>query len=125
MSIFIKPWWIKNVWQRIVPVDVRFAVTFQSRDLSRDDVATFTDYSLSHAKLRVADEAETGEAGAIVNGYFTTSWLIWQSDLDSVSAPDPKVGDQIVQDGGATWRITRIRNTLMREVWDCAVQQVT
>jgi hypothetical protein len=60
-----------------------------------------------------------------VNGYYTTSWLIWQSDLDSVSAPDPKVGDQIVQDGGATWRITRIRNTLMREVWDCAVQQVT
>ena len=52
MSVFIKPWWIKNVWRRVVPSDVRFAVTLRSRDLSNDAVAAFTDYALTHAKLR-------------------------------------------------------------------------
>ncbi len=125
MSLFIKPWWVRNVWRRIVPSDVRFAVTFRSRTLSNDGTASYTDYSLTYAKLRVSDVAETGEAGAIVDGFYTTSWLVWQSDLDTVSAPDPKVGDIIQQTGDINWLVQKVKNTLMREVWDLGVQQIS
>jgi hypothetical protein len=125
MSVFIKPWWIKNVWRRVVPSDVRFAVTLRSRDLSNDAVAAFTDYALTHAKLRTSDIAEDQEGGAVVDGYSSASWLVWQDDLDAAGAPDPKVGDEVVQSDGTRWRVTRVKNTLMREVWDLAVRQAT
>lgn len=124
MSVFIKPWWVKNIWRRVVPSDVRFAVTLQSRDLSNDEEATYDDYALTHAKLRTTDVSEGGESGAVVNGFATASWLVWQEDLDASGAPDPKVGDQIVH-GPTKWLVTGAKNTLLREVWDLAVRQVT
>jgi len=120
-GIFIRPWWLRDVWRRVVPQDVRFAVTFKSRTLSNDATASYTSYSLAYAKLRVTDAAEVQDSGSMTDGFFTTSWLVWQSDLDSVSAPDPKVGDLIVQSDGTEWQVQKVRNTLIREVWDLGV----
>src|ERR1700738_2869267 len=93
---------LRNVWRFVVPG--LEPVTLQSRNLSNSTVATFVSYALPRAKQKPTDASEEPMDGVVVINLPTCLWQIWQESLDTVGAPNPKIGDLIVQTAGnVTW----------------------
>lgn len=110
-SPFINRWFLRSIWPIVVPDNATVPVTLSVRTAPG---AAFTNYSLTHAKRRPAGR-KTDNSPAIAHE--TLSWLIWQDDLDAVSAPTPKVADKITDGDGVSWVIQDVESHLLDEVW--------
>lgn len=107
----ITSWLYRTSWRFVVPGEASVAVTFGSRQAPG---ATFTNYSLTHVKRRPGEQRSDMDPAVATS---SLSWLIWQDDLDAVSAPRPKVSDKLTDSSGVSWIIDRVEHHLLGQVF--------
>ena len=104
-----------TVWQRLIPR--KEAVTLRVRNRS-DIKAGYTDYGLGWAAPKDLGFTEANVDGAVTSTLPTRRWQVWQQILDEAGAPNPRVGDVILDSSGTTWTVQSVDNPLFSLVWN-------
>lgn len=110
----------RSIWRTTFPqVET---ITLNSRG-SSDAAATYTDYTIRHAKKRPASLSEESHGAIRHDGLRAMNWQIWQDALDAVTAPAPKVGDKITDSSGTEWRVESVQVRMFENLFDCSCHE--